>query len=487
MKVKRNSRFGGLVRLLGRKEPKRALSNRLPGAGLRECRRGLSRFTSRGYDLAVIGGGIAGASFGKCMAEAGARVLILEAAERFVDRVRGEALAPWGFAEAKALGLDGALAEAGARQLRWANSYLGDLQTERRDIAATTLTRNPSVSFYHARMQECVLQAAEAAGAEVRRGVQVHSVTGGPSVRVTFQGSAGSEEISSAMAVIADGRNSGLRRSLGFEVKRDTQSICIAGVLLEGVHLPDDTLYWFFNPDLGEAVGLAPQGNSRVRAYLSYWGEQKPRLQGPSDVARLLRDMEWTGLVPDCFSGARAAGPLATFEAADTWVDEPYKEGVALLGDCAASNDPTWGQGLSIALRGSRTLRDALLKQQDWRKAGEDYSHELRRWYGTMRTVTGWLRRLFLETGMVADDRRNRAFSLIAQDRSRLPDLLFNGPDIPLDSKSEARLFGEDTAQNRPRRQESGEPQWANCGVGFAAGYPGSGHPVVIGSDTVLA
>jgi 2-polyprenyl-6-methoxyphenol hydroxylase-like FAD-dependent oxidoreductase len=267
------------------------------------------------------------------------------------------------------------------------------------------------------------------------------------------------------MAVIADGRNSPLRRSLGFEVKRDTQSICIAGVLFEGVSLPEDTLYWFFDPDLGEAIGLVPQGNSRVRAYLSFWGEQKPRFQGPTDVARLLRDMEWTGLVPDSFSRARAAGPLATFEAADAWVDEPYKEGVALLGDCAASSDPTWGQGLSIALRGSRTLRDALLNQQEWHEAGEDYSRELRRWCGTMRMVTGWLRQLFLETGSLADARRNRAFSLIAQDRSRYPDLLFDGPDIPLDSKSEARLFGEDTALIPSQRHESEDSHSVNCYV----------------------
>jgi flavin-dependent dehydrogenase len=48
------------------------------------------------YDLAVIGGGIAGASLGRSMAEAGERVLILEGVNRFTDRVRGEGLLPWG-------------------------------------------------------------------------------------------------------------------------------------------------------------------------------------------------------------------------------------------------------------------------------------------------------------------------------------------------------------------------------------------------------
>jgi flavin-dependent dehydrogenase len=48
------------------------------------------------YDLAIIGGGIAGASLGKNMAEAGARVLILEGVNRFTDRVRGEGCFPGG-------------------------------------------------------------------------------------------------------------------------------------------------------------------------------------------------------------------------------------------------------------------------------------------------------------------------------------------------------------------------------------------------------
>ena len=301
-------------------------------------------------------------------------------------------------------------------------------------------------------MQKCVLRAAEAAGAEVRRGVEVTRIARGSQVRVTCKGAAGSEEITARLAVLADGRNSRLRRSLGFEVKRDSQTICIAGILLEGVSLPEDTLYWFFNPDLGEAIGFAPIGNTRVRAYLSFWSERKSRLQGPTDVPAFLRALQWTGLVSEFFSQAQAAGPLATFEAADTWVEHPYKDGVALLGDSAASNDPTWGQGLSLALRGSRTLRDALLTQPDWHKAAEDYARELRRWYGNTRVVTGWFRQLFLETGAAADARRSRSFTAIAQDRSRFPDILFSGPDIPLSPDSQACLFGETPAGNEKDR-----------------------------------
>ena len=43
------------------------------------------------------------------------------------------------------------------------------------------------------------------------------------------------------------------------------------------------------------------------------------------------------------YAGARAIGPLATFDRAETWVDHPYKAGVVLIGDAAAASDPTPG------------------------------------------------------------------------------------------------------------------------------------------------
>ena len=53
----------------------------------------------------LSGGGIAGASLAKVMADEGAKVLVLERESRFKDRVRGEGIHPWGVAELKRLGL----------------------------------------------------------------------------------------------------------------------------------------------------------------------------------------------------------------------------------------------------------------------------------------------------------------------------------------------------------------------------------------------
>ena len=77
------------------------------------------------YDIITIGGGIAGAALAKAMAERGARVLVLERETAFRDRVRGEAIMPWGTAEAQELGLYDAIMASGGHDLRWWNSYQG--------------------------------------------------------------------------------------------------------------------------------------------------------------------------------------------------------------------------------------------------------------------------------------------------------------------------------------------------------------------------
>jgi len=65
------------------------------------------------YDFITVGGGIAGASLAKAMAERGFRVLVVEREKQFKDRMRGEWLAPRGVAETKALGVYQELLAAG--------------------------------------------------------------------------------------------------------------------------------------------------------------------------------------------------------------------------------------------------------------------------------------------------------------------------------------------------------------------------------------
>src|SRR5262249_52280033 len=57
------------------------------------------------FDVVTVGGGMGASALAIAMARSGARVLVLEKETKFRDRVRGEALAPWGVAEARKLGV----------------------------------------------------------------------------------------------------------------------------------------------------------------------------------------------------------------------------------------------------------------------------------------------------------------------------------------------------------------------------------------------
>jgi 2-polyprenyl-6-methoxyphenol hydroxylase-like FAD-dependent oxidoreductase len=69
------------------------------------------------YDLIVVGGGVGGGALSTVMARAGRKVLLLEQTETYVDRVRGEWIAPWGVAETRTLGLYDSLMAAGGHHL----------------------------------------------------------------------------------------------------------------------------------------------------------------------------------------------------------------------------------------------------------------------------------------------------------------------------------------------------------------------------------
>ena len=152
------------------------------------------------------------------------------------------------------------------------------------------------------------------------------------------------------------------------------------------------------------------------------------------------------GVPADWMEGAAPAGPLAEFDGADTWVEHPYRDGIALLGDAAASNDPSWGNGLSLALHGAAGLACALRDQDDPQAAGPAYAAGHDRDYGALRRVTRWLASLLYEVGAEADARRARVFPLMQTDRSRSLDYIALGPSTPHDEHARRRFFAEDVA-----------------------------------------
>jgi 2-polyprenyl-6-methoxyphenol hydroxylase-like FAD-dependent oxidoreductase len=399
---------------------------------------------SERYDLIIVGGGLGGSSLAASIAKHGARVLLLEREHQFKDRVRGECVFPWGVAEAIQLDVLELLRDRCAHELPWMDFYSGDVLTVHRPVAATTPQQLPCITFYHPTMQELLIGAAANAGACVRRGISVKEVRPGNPATVIVGGNGHDEEIRARLVVGADGRSSCARSSAGFQLRRDPEDLLVAGLLLDDIGAPEDTGQIVFNYRLGEVAVLLPQGEGRARTYFCFHAGAQPRYQGTADFPRYLESFKRAGMNPEFYDGAKAAGPLATFDGAEAWVEHPYRDGVALIGDAAAASDPTWGQGLSLTLRDARVLRDQLLDTEDWETAGHAYAREHDRHTEVSHAVNLWFAEFYLGTGPQADARRARALPLIAEDPSRQPDAGFSGPDIPANDAVKKRFFAED-------------------------------------------
>lgn len=396
------------------------------------------------YDLIVVGGGIAGASLAKRVTESGARVLVLEREQEFRDRIRGECLVPWGVGEARQLGVAEVL-QGCANEMKWVQLSLNGQLAMKRDLHATTPQGAGMWGFYHPQVQEALLSAAKASGAEVRRGAAAEHIEPGSRPKVRIAQNGGTSEVEARLVAVCAGRQPALRAQLGFQTRRGSIPLLLSGVWVTDLPAEVDGTVAFLANDLvsGAVSALFPQPDGKARAYFGFHPQNCSRLQGDADFPRFRQEFEKTSVGTIPLGDAKPIGPLASFECADVWVDHPYGAGVALVGDAAASNDPCWGQGLSLALRDARVLSEELLANKDWAVAGDRFATRHDQHYGTIRTVSGWFHDVFQRLGPEADARRARACPRFAEDPMRMPDQLYSGPEVPLPADARARFFGE--------------------------------------------
>jgi 2-polyprenyl-6-methoxyphenol hydroxylase-like FAD-dependent oxidoreductase len=394
-------------------------------------------------DAIIVGGGLAGSALAEQLAKAGRDVLVFERETEFKDRVRGENMLPWGVAAAKRLGIfDDLIAAGGNPANTWMTYAMGD-PSPPRDLRATTPGGDTMLNMFHPDIQNVVTTRAINAGATIVRGTTVLSLTAGagesPSVTYESEGRLLSE--SARIVVGADGRNSQMRIWGGFEVHRDPKFFTIAGTLIEGTDVPHDGAYLCMGP--GFASFWAPLGQRKSRTYFVYpTVTGKRRLTGTERVADFLQAVQSVGTPASWTEGAQSIGPLAEFDGADRWVESPAKNGVVLIGDAAASSDPSWGSGLSLTLADIEHLAGQLTSNTDWNAAISDYARQHDQYYGALHRIHSWMRELIWTPGPEADARRHRVFSRMFQDPTGFPDGVGLGPFGPSDENARHLILG---------------------------------------------
>jgi 2-polyprenyl-6-methoxyphenol hydroxylase-like FAD-dependent oxidoreductase len=397
------------------------------------------------FDVITIGGGFAGSTLAAVLAAAGHKVLVLEREGRFKDRVRGENMVPWGVAAARRLGiLDHLLAAGGHRPRNWITYMFGD-PVNRRDLAQTTPHGEVSLNMYHPSMQEVLLERARSLGVEVRRGANVIGIETGPrrDPMVVFEHQGTRQTLSARVVVGADGRVSQVCGWLEFEVHRNPDLLVIAGALMQGIEAPDDAVHLMFGA--GCASLVAPLGDHRARIYYVYPGVYGRRgLSGKDKIQEFVRTCIAAGVPRSWTNGAEAIGPLAEFNGADHWIESLTKNGVALIGDAAASSDPSWGCGLSLTLLDVEHLANALCATENWSEALDRYAKAHDEYYSALHRILGWMTELTWTPGHEADQRRSRVFPRMMSDPRGFPDSIGLGPFGPSDEQARRLVLGLD-------------------------------------------
>ena len=386
-------------------------------------------------DVAIVGAGIAGGALGTVLARAGLDVLLLERQTEYRDRIRGETMFPWGVAEMLELGLEQELIGAGGG---YANTLvLSDELLEPQGLDPLTFPLEGVVPGVPGQMnvghpQACAALADAAArtGARVVTGVTDVDVAPGPQPRLVFTGGGATEEVHPRLVIGADGRASSVRKACGLSLEETKARVMLAGFLLHGIPGWPESVNCMTVEGDHFVLGF-PRPNGFLRVYVAYTVAAKHKFTGAGKVDEFMAVLSGVTSLPyrDALTSSRAAGPLGAYPMTDSWMDEPFVPGVVLAGDAAGWSDPTIGQGLSVAMRDVRVLRDILSDDSAWdfRPYAHERSERMRRLRIALE-VTVAIRCDFTDRGRA----RRAAFNeALASDARLLQVLLLNvtGPD----------------------------------------------------------
>lgn len=395
-------------------------------------------------DVAIVGGGIAGSSLGATLAAAGIGVAIVERETQFRDRIRGEALHPWGAAEADRLGLTPLLEASGAQRLPIWQRYQDREPLDPYCWADDVPGGHVEWAVSHPQLQETLLRHAEANGARLLR----------PARAVSFRHTSGGAELDVALAeeaivlrarlvVGADGSRALSRRWLGASTHRDPVHHAIGGALLDGVSLATNAAHQAHLA--GTMTVVFPRGEGQARLYYVCDPDRAASWRG--DRAPDIIAVAAEALPAGAFANATVAGPIGFFPGADLWSDHLAAEAIVLVGDAAGANDPSQGHGLSLAFRDARELSDLLLGERGWPRAGAEFADRRQRYFAPLRAHAQWVGSLWVDQGSEAEQRRERVKRAREADPAAGGYSLIHalGPDgLTADEAARRHFFGED-------------------------------------------
>jgi flavin-dependent dehydrogenase len=300
-------------------------------------------------DVAIVGGGPAGAVLATLLARRGRHVVLFERSLAYRWRACGVFTSPASVAVLGAIGIDAQVLSAVARPIASMRVETPSGTSFRLAYGDDGSLTHPAVGFDRSALDPALLDRAETAGAEVRRGATVQSVDpGGLAVRTAD----GDGRVSARIVVGADGIRSVVARSFGVgrRVWLGSRVGLTFHVAEPGPAVTRDARMIVFRDGY---VGLAPVPGGRVNVGVVLGRSWASRLRS-NGAERTIRDVlaavpaadddqvDWTA--PDLCDAIEGVVPLGHR------VTRRHGPGWLLVGDAAGFLDPFTGEGLHRAL-----------------------------------------------------------------------------------------------------------------------------------------
>lgn len=311
------------------------------------------------HDVVVVGARVAGAATAMLLARRGLRVLLVDrAAAPGTDTLSTHALMRGGVLQLNRWGLLEALLAAGTPPVRQTIVHYGD-EADLVDIKE----RNGVDALFAPRrtvLDPLLVEAAAAAGAEVRYGVAVDGVVGDGDVveGVTATDAKGRRLLLRAPLVVgADGLRSRIAAAVGAGV---TWQGGAASAMIYGYFsgLPAEGYEWFYRPSA--SAGIIPTNDGRV----CVWAGAPAAGSGFGGTLDAAFHRWLAAAAPEALgkvAAARPASRLRGYPGVPSFLRRCQGPGWALVGDSAAFRDPLSAHGITDALRDAELLARAVV------------------------------------------------------------------------------------------------------------------------------
>jgi 2-polyprenyl-6-methoxyphenol hydroxylase-like FAD-dependent oxidoreductase len=309
-----------------------------------------------GYDAVIVGARVAGAATAMVLARFGLRVLLVDRTRPGTDTMSTHALMRGGVLQLSRWGLLDVVVAAGTPPV-----HRTTFRYPSGDVAVTVKPSFGVDALYAPRrtvLDPILVDAAVAAGAEVRFGVAVTAVTRDDAGRVTGvvgRTRAGRPFGARGRTVIgADGLRSTVARQVGAPTERTGASVA-AVTYGHWTGLDTDGYEWNFRP--AASSGVVPTNNGQACVYAS----APPSRIGRGGLGPLTRIVaESFPPLAERLADAVPPATLRTFTGHRGYLRRAWGPGWALVGDAGYYKDPLTAHGQTDALRDAELLARAL-------------------------------------------------------------------------------------------------------------------------------